>query len=171
MFSEAFMPIKYTARPAQRGATLIIALVFLLILTIAGITAVQLATTNERMASNSQFRGVAFQFAQSELKAQLLRFSTNIANLAPLQLAQDQTIEAITGFPNRRAALALNAQIAANGLTQTSRVNSMRKVDCLLLGVGDSAETFTCTQYEMTTRSTLSGGAYSEQVNGLYLIR
>ena len=165
------MPSKSVVRPAERGATLIIALVFLLVLTAAGITAVQLATTNERMASNSQFRGAAFQLAQSELQAQFLRFSANVANLTPLQLAQNQPAEPIPLFPGRRAELALTAQITASGATQAPEVNFMRTVDCVTLGLGDSVETFTCTQYEMTARATLNGGAFSDQTYGFYLIR
>src|SRR5690554_7337500 len=40
----------------QRGASLIVALVFLLVLTAAGLTAVRFATLEERMASNAQDR-------------------------------------------------------------------------------------------------------------------
>lgn len=159
-----------STRQDQRGATLIVALVFLLILTAAGITAVRLATTEERMASNSQFRGATFQLAQSEIKAHLLSFNTNVANRAPLQAALDKAAEPITRFPNRLAAQTLTAQISSSGLTQSSQVNSLANIDCLTLGLGDSAENFTCRQYEITTRSTLTGGAFSEQVQGIYFI-
>ena len=154
----------------QRGATLIVALVFLLILTAAGITAVRLSTTEERMASNSQFRGASFQFAQSEIKAQLLSFNQNVANRTPLQAAMDKGSAAIARFPDRLADQTLTAQINSAGLTQSSKVNFMAKPDCATLGLGDSFESFSCRQYEMTTRSTLTGGAYSEQVQGMYFI-
>ena len=154
----------------QRGATLIVALVFLLILTAAGITAVRLSTTEERMASNSQFRGASFQLAQSEIKAQLLSFNQNVANRTPLQAAMDKGSAAIARFPDRLADQTLTAQINSAGLTQSSKVNFMAKPDCATLGLGDSFESFSCRQYEMTTRSTLTGGAYSEQVQGMYFI-
>lgn len=154
----------------QRGATLIIALIFLLILTAAGITAVRLSTTEERMASNSQFRGASFQLAQSEIKAQLLNFNQNVANRTPLQAAMNQGSAAIARFPDRLADQPLTAQINSAGLTQSSKVNFMAKPDCATLGLGDSFESFSCRQYEMTTRSTLTGGAYSEQVQGMYFI-
>lgn len=154
----------------QRGATLIVALVFLLILTAAGITAVRLSTTEERMASNSQFRGASFQFAQSEIKAQLLSFNQNVANRTPLQAAMDKGSAAIARFPDRLADQTLTAQINSAGLTQSSKVNFMAKPDCATLGLGDSFESFSCRQYEMTMRSTLTGGAYSEQVQGMYFI-
>ena len=154
----------------QRGATLIVALVFLLILTAAGITAVRLSTTEERMASNSQFRGASFQLAQSEIKAQLLSFNQNVANRTPLQAAMDKESAAIARFPDRLADQTLTAQINSAGLTQSSKVNFMAKPDCATLGLGDSFESFSCRQYEMTMRSTLTGGAYSEQVQGMYFI-
>lgn len=154
----------------QHGATLIVALVFLLILTAAGITAVRLSTTEERMASNSQFRGASFQLAQSEIKAQLLSFNQNVANRTPLQAAMDKESAAIARFPDRLADQTLTAQINSAGLIQSSKVNFMAKPDCATLGLGDSFESFSCRQYEMTMRSTLTGGAYSEQVQGMYFI-
>ena len=47
------------------------ALIFLTILTIAGITAARMATLEERMASNAQFQGQAFQVTLSELETQV----------------------------------------------------------------------------------------------------
>ncbi|MHA6495298.1 pilus assembly PilX family protein [Pseudomonas borbori] len=163
------MPSTAHPKKMQRGATLIVALVFLLILTVAGITAVRLSTTSEHMASNSQFRGSSFQLAQSELKGQLRNMNLNIVNRQPLLNAKAKSIEALPRFPERRAALALNPQIATSNLTQTSRVNSLGSVDCLLFGEGTSAEKFSCEQFELTARSTLTSGAFSEQVSGLVM--
>lgn len=153
----------------QQGATLIVALVFLLILTVAGITAVRLSTTSEHMASNSQFRGSAFQIAQSELKAQVFGMNSNIANRQPLLNAKARPLEAIPRFPERRSALALTAHMSEPNLTQTTNANSLGNVDCLLFGQGTSAEKFNCEQFELTARSTLTSGAFSEQVGGLVM--
>ncbi len=73
---------------SQQGAVLIVALVFLVILTIAGVTAMRFATIEERMAGNIQFRNQAFQIAQSELRGQLRQF--NADELQPLLTALDQ---------------------------------------------------------------------------------
>lgn len=153
----------------EQGATLIVALVFLLILTVAGITAVRLSTSSERMASNSQFRGMSFQLAQSELKAQQLSMNGGIASRAPLQLSMSRPAQPISRFPERRQALALTPQISATGLTQASTVNSLGIVDCMIFGEGTSAGSFICNQFELNARSTLAGGAYSEQVGGLVM--
>jgi Tfp pilus assembly protein PilV len=169
MYIEASMHSTLGLYQKQRGATLIVALIFLLILTAAGITAVKLSTTSERMASNSQFRGAAFQLAQSELNAQRLSMNGNIANRAPLQLGMSQLLEPKPRFPNRRAAIDLLAQVSAPNLIQAVQVNSLGNVDCITFGDGTSAEHFTCNQFELTTRSTLTSGAYSEQVGGLVM--
>lgn len=153
----------------EHGATLIVALVFLLILTAAGITAVKLSTTSERMASNTQFRGSSFQLAQSELNAQRLSMQGNIANRAPLQMAMNQPLQAIPRFPERREAQVLVPQMNIQNLIQTSTVNSLGSIDCMALGEGTSAENFTCNQFELTSRSTLTSGAFSEQVGGLVM--
>ena len=55
-------------RVRQRGIALVIALVFLLLLTMIGITAMQTGTLQERMAGNVRDRNVAFQLAEEALR-------------------------------------------------------------------------------------------------------
>ena len=52
----------------QGGVTLIISLVMLLVLTIAGVSAVQTTSIEERMARNTHDRLIAFQAAESALR-------------------------------------------------------------------------------------------------------
>ena len=52
----------------QRGVVLIISLIFLLVLTLMGVAAMQGTTMQERMAGNSQDRNVAFQAAEAALR-------------------------------------------------------------------------------------------------------
>ncbi|MCZ6618316.1 MAG: PilX N-terminal domain-containing pilus assembly protein [Gammaproteobacteria bacterium] len=52
----------------QAGVTLIISLVMLLVLTIAGVSAVQTTSIEERMARNTHDRLIAFQAAESALR-------------------------------------------------------------------------------------------------------
>ncbi|WP_413436833.1 PilX N-terminal domain-containing pilus assembly protein [Sulfuriferula sp. GW1] len=51
----------------QQGATLIVALIFLVVLTLLGIAAAQNSSLEERMASNTRSRDIAFQAAQAAL--------------------------------------------------------------------------------------------------------
>lgn len=53
----------------QRGSALIIALVFLLIMTLIGTTAMQGTGQQEKMAGNMQDRNLAFQAAEAALRA------------------------------------------------------------------------------------------------------
>lgn len=52
----------------QRGTVLIIALVFLLLMTLVGIAAMQGTTLQERMAGNHRDRNLAFQAAEAALR-------------------------------------------------------------------------------------------------------
>lgn len=53
----------------QRGAVLIISLIFLLVLTLIGVSAMQGTTMQERMSANMQDRNVAFQASEAALRA------------------------------------------------------------------------------------------------------
>ena len=67
----------------QHGATLIIALVFLVALTLLGATAAQNSGLEERMSNNTRNRDLAFQAAEASLKYVQLNLSSG-ANLRSL---------------------------------------------------------------------------------------
>ena len=52
----------------QRGAALVISLIMLLLMTLVGVTAMQVTTVQEKMVSNSRDLNVAFQAAETALK-------------------------------------------------------------------------------------------------------
>ena len=52
----------------QRGAALVVSLIMLLLMTLVGVTAMQVTTVQERMVSNSRDLNVAFQAAETALK-------------------------------------------------------------------------------------------------------
>jgi type IV pilus assembly protein PilX len=56
------------SRQRQRGVALIMALVFLMILTIIGVTALSTTSLQEKMAGNVQDKNTAFQAAESALR-------------------------------------------------------------------------------------------------------
>lgn len=70
MNADAIRPIK--ARDAggrfQRGAVLVVGLVFLLLMTLIGVTAFTVATQEERMAGNTRDRLRAFEAAEQALR-------------------------------------------------------------------------------------------------------
>ncbi|WP_018954728.1 pilus assembly PilX family protein [Thioalkalivibrio sulfidiphilus] len=79
-------------RSNQQGSALAIALVFLLLLTLIGVTAMQTTTLQERMAGNVRDRSLAFQAAEAALRegeaflsqAALPQFNNTGGLLAPL---------------------------------------------------------------------------------------
>ncbi|MFZ1324987.1 MAG: PilX N-terminal domain-containing pilus assembly protein [Candidatus Contendobacter sp.] len=62
-------PLALRVRSQQRGSTLIVALVFLLAMTLIGVTAMQSTSQQESMAGNARERNLAFQAAESGLRA------------------------------------------------------------------------------------------------------
>lgn len=53
---------------SQRGASLVVALMFLIVLTILGLVTVRSSTVQERMAGNDRDRAVAFEAAEAALR-------------------------------------------------------------------------------------------------------
>lgn len=64
----------------QHGATLAVALMFLVVLTMLSISAVRTATLQERMAGNSRDRNLAFQAAESALRAAEIYLRDQVVN-------------------------------------------------------------------------------------------
>ncbi|MBX9915609.1 MAG: pilus assembly protein PilX [Pseudomonadaceae bacterium] len=156
----------YSPPAGQTGATLIVALIFLLVMTAAGVTAMRFATFEERMTSNTQFGNQMFQQAQSELRSHMLEFNTSVALRAPLLLAKDKP--KISNAAADAASLPKTAgepqPLAANrGVTiQSSQVLFAVELPC----TGSSAEKFTCLHFEMQTVAAL-GTANSSQTQGI----
>jgi len=57
------------ASPRQRGSALAIALIFLLLMTLLGVSAMRGSNLQERMAGNQRDRNMAFQSAEAALRA------------------------------------------------------------------------------------------------------
>ena len=158
----------------QQGATLIVALVFLLVLTVAGITAVRFTTFEERMASNSQFRNQNFQQAQSEIRAQLLAFNTNLANRAPLLAAMGNNIApreaadlladpSLNALPTTtKLPQALTAKMASGIEDTTVRYTQEKPCED-----GSNVEKFSCIAFELNAQAGEDDQAYSWQSQGI----
>lgn len=159
--------------PYQRGASLIVALVFLLVLTAAGLAAVRFATLEERMASNAQFRNMAQQLAQSEIRAQLQAFNSSTAGRAPLLAAQNAGGHGLSDA--QRANLALpetsKATVDLTAVIDSAEADfPQHTIRFLRQGIcedGSSTKLFTCTSYELATTARMSGGAESSQNQGI----
>jgi Tfp pilus assembly protein PilX len=152
----------------QRGATLIVALIFLLVMTAAGVTAMRFATFEERMTSNTQFGNQMFQQAQSELRSHLLDFNTAVALRAPLLLAKDKApMLAADADAASLPRTAREAQILAVNRPAFIQANDNTVRFAVELPCpGSSAERFTCLHFEMQTVASI-GTANSRQTQGI----
>ncbi|MFN2309885.1 MAG: PilX N-terminal domain-containing pilus assembly protein [Gammaproteobacteria bacterium] len=95
----------------QRGAVLIISLIFLLLMTLIGVTSMQSTTLQERMAGNTRDRNLAFQAAEAGLRegeawlgTPANRATADVANILANPEAWDGTGE--HGTANGHGALA-----------------------------------------------------------------
>ncbi len=145
----------------QQGATLIVALIFLLVMTAAGVTAMRFATFEERMTSNTQFGNQMFQQAQSELRAHMLEFNTNVALRAPLLLAKDKD------EPNLSELLPSTAREPIPLALKTKDITSEDVAFVMETGCpGSSFGKFTCLHFEMRATAAV-GSASSAQTQGI----
>lgn len=168
----------------QAGATLIVALIFLVVLTIAGISAMQFSTLEERMASNSQFRNETFQQTQSSIQSNLLALNANATGRARLLEAMNQqkydtgsgiyptklTLTELNqlGLPDS-AARAVNApepQTTNAGFSVVRNTAQAKACEADAEGAS-SIISFECSNYELHIREELPNGAYSDQSQGL----
>lgn len=78
----------------QEGATLIVSLILLLVLTIVGISTIESVNLQSLMARNSQFQVESYQVALSEIEAQLEALEVD---LGPLTDAVTEGTETRTG--------------------------------------------------------------------------
>lgn len=70
--------LRSQGRRQQRGAVLIVALMFLVLLTIIGVSGISSTTVEERMAGNVRDREAAFQAAESALRDAEIDLETSI---------------------------------------------------------------------------------------------
>lgn len=170
-----------TLRRQQTGATLIVALVFLVVLTVAGITAMQFSTLEERMAGNSQSRNSVFQETQNFIQENLLELNKGQDGRITLQNAMNEGPynDGSGSYPIR---LTL-AELEQLGLPQTSgrAVDApvspeqgsavIRKTQnptlCDYEADNASGQIIECSRFEIQVRSELDNGAYSDQSQGI----
>ncbi len=75
--------ISIGSRNAQGGVALFVSLIFLLLLTIVGVSAMKSATLQEKMAGSTRFKTITFQYAEAGLR-EGEGFIANVNNAATL---------------------------------------------------------------------------------------
>lgn len=100
--------------PRQRGAALIVSLVILVIVSIIGVSAIQLTLVQERMAGNQHDRNTAFQATEAALRAgeRAIRTNNFIERNTPLTTIASNNW---AGWTTDAVSVALNnANLSAN---------------------------------------------------------
>lgn len=88
---------------AQRGAVLVVSMLMLLVLTLVGITAMQLSTQQEKMSGNSRDMDIALQAAEAALRFGESRLAVvNLPDPASLPGWYDYQQESLRAPPLRR---------------------------------------------------------------------
>lgn len=156
---------------SSRGSTLIIALVFLLVLTIAGITAMRFSSMSENMAGNSQSRNYVFQQVASEINLNLNAF-TKQSEMQPLLSAQHAAAELSDEDKKVLPDTARKPIDVDRRLDKyITDKNKLRYLSEGLCSSGSSVEEFVCIAYELDVTATLDNGAASQQVQGFVVER
>lgn len=90
-----------TCKLHQRGAVLIVSLIFLLVMTLVGVTAMQGTNMQERMSSNMQDRNVAFQAAEAALRLgeEWLQRNESKENITTARLSNPEQWDGVTPAP------------------------------------------------------------------------
>ncbi len=165
---------------SSRGSALVMSMIFLLVLTIAGITAMRFASLEENMAANSQTSAYVFQQAQSEINTHLKYFATaggrnRLNGLDYQALAKETEARKLKYLPataSKKTDLEAvpGSTIAAIKDTkpnpeqgQDRQIRFLRDGHC---GDGSSIGQFICIDFEFEVEAAVGNGAHSRQVQG-----
>lgn len=148
-------PIHTRLPKGQQGVTLIVAMIFLAILALLGVTAAQTTQLEERMAGNTRDRDLAFQATEAALTWASTQNMTTLSGGATINTAADddavfwnafawggatQLTQADIGIANGVLAAYPQLVVEQRGTTNRYRVTSR--------GVGASANTVVILQAE-----------------------
>jgi Tfp pilus assembly protein PilX len=90
----------HVSRPTrQRGAVLFVSLIILILLTLIGVTAMQLSLLQERMAGGFRIQHQAFESAEGLLKDTRSSLNSDANSSGPLYYSPDATLSAANELP------------------------------------------------------------------------
>jgi type IV pilus assembly protein PilX len=88
-----------TSSAHQRGAVLFISLIMLLLLTLIGITAMQVTLLQERMAGGFRIQHQAFEYSEKALKDTRQSLNNDANTSGPLYFSPDATLATSNALP------------------------------------------------------------------------
>ena len=113
-----------TLPAVQSGATLLVAMMLLLAMTIMGLTAVRVTTQQQRMAANSQFQNLAFQAADAAIRKVMAEVRGQAPVPAYLPGGTNLLVDTFSGPRLRCAPDPGSAPTACTANTQTGLISS-----------------------------------------------
>ena len=139
----------------QLGATLIVALIFLSILALLGVTVAQTTQLEERMAGNTRDRDLAFQATEAALKWASTQNMTALSGGATINTAANDDAVFWNAFAWGGATQLTSAQITVNGLAAypqivVERRGTTNQYRVTSRGVGATSNTVVILQAEYT---------------------
>lgn len=137
----------------QNGATLIVALIFLAILALLGVTMAQTTQLEERMAGNTRDRDLAFQATEAALTWASANMAVLSAGAPALNAAAGNDAVYWNAYNWAGATQLTNADIAVNGLAAFPQVlverrGTMNNYRVTARGVGATNNTVVILQAE-----------------------
>lgn len=143
---------------AQRGASLVVSLILLLVLTILGIVGMSTATLELAMAGNMQYQNSAFEAADSIVEAEMVR-----DDIAPL--AAPAALPLIPANVGRLYTDAGGSLVA----TASAQTNYLGRTGVTGWQLG-GAVSFSAFQFEINGVATAAQGAAASHRQGFYVV-
>jgi len=146
-------PIRAHLPKGQQGVTLIVALIFMAILALLGVTVAQTTQLEERMAGNTRDRDLAFQATEAALTWASTQNMTTLSGGATINDAANDDAVFWNAFAWAGATQLTPAQITVNGLAAypqlvVERRGTSTRYRVTSRGVGASANTVVILQAE-----------------------
>jgi len=82
----------------QTGAALFTALIFLLVLTLIGVTALKDSGLSERMSANAQISQMAFNAAESAMDQYIAEYNSNVNAVATTETEVDDKVQRLAAY-------------------------------------------------------------------------
>ena len=158
----------YRLRNKQRGSALITALIFLVILTILGVSTMTTSRLEIKMAANTQFAHQAFQAAESGI-AQALDFIENDDSNSLLVTSSTTGVDTDYYF-NQSANGAYTNTADSLKYLEKSRANVLYEVSAKVVDGFSLGGPFSAYHFRILATGQSSAGSESQNVQGFFKV-
>lgn len=146
-------PIRANLPRRQQGVTLVVAMIFLAILALLGVTVAQTTQLEERMAGNTRDRDLALQATEAALTWASMQNMTTLSGASTINTAANDDAVFWNAFAWAGATQLTSAQITVNGLATypqlvVERRGTTNRYRVTSRGVGTTSSTVVILQAE-----------------------